>query len=399
MSVEVMVRRDHPTAEELVARAAAMIPVLRSREAATLKAGQVSAETISELQEAGFFRVLQPKRYGGYEMSPLAYGRIARALAEGCMSTAWVYAVVAVHNWELALFDDRAAQEVWGSDTNVRLCSSYMPVGRVTRVEGGYRLSGRWGFSSGSGHCDWVILGANIPSETPGAPPEPRNFLLPRADYQVLDNWDVMGLQGTGSNDILVENAFVPEYRTVRDQDLFDMRCPGHAINTAPLYKIPFAQIFNRTVSSTSLGALKHALDAFIEATRGRRTTYTGERLARDTSVQFTISEVERILDEQVLVMERDLSELLDRALANDWPLERRAALAAATTATVSRCVRGIDLLMEFSGAKALFRGNPIRQAFLDIHSARAHVANNPYPYGRNRGAMLLGIENDNQDI
>lgn len=399
MLADVKADRVDPTAEELVARATAMIPVLRSREANTLQAGQVPQETIDALQEAGFFRVLQPKRYGGYEMSPLTYGRIARILAEGCMSTAWVYAVVAVHNWELALFDDRAAQDVWGRDGDVRICSSYMPVGRVTRVDGGYRLSGRWNFSSGSGHCDWVILGANIPSQTAGDPPEPRNFLLPRSDYQILDNWDVMGLQGTGSNDILVENAFVPDYRTVRDDDLFAMDCPGHAVNTAPLYKIPFAQIFNRTVSSTSLGTLKRALDSFVDATRSRRTTYTGERLARDSSVQFAISEVERILDEQVLVMERDLAELLERAVSGDWPLDRRAALAAATTATVSRCVRGIDILMEFSGAKALFRGHPVRQAFLDIHCARAHVANNPYPYGRNRGAMLLGIENQNQDI
>lgn len=399
MLAEVETGRADPTAEELVARAAAMIPVLRSREADALQAGQVSTQTIQELQDAGFFRVLQPKRYGGYEMSPLTYGRIARTLAEGCMSTAWVYAIVAVHNWELALFDDKAAQDVWNSDSNVRICSSYMPVGRVTRVEGGYRLSGRWNFSSGSGHCDWVILGANIPSETAGGAPEPRNFLLPRADYQVLDNWDVMGLQGTGSNDILVENAFIPEYRTVRDDDLFAMQCPGHAVNTAPLYKIPFAQLFNRTVSSTSLGTLKRALDSFVDATKSRRTTYTGERLARDSSVQFAISEVERILDEQVLVMERDLTELLDRAVAGDWPLDRRAALAAATTSTVSRCVRGIDILMEFSGAKALFRGHPVRQSFLDIHCARAHVANNPYPYGRNRGAMLLGIDNQSQDI
>jgi 3-hydroxy-9,10-secoandrosta-1,3,5(10)-triene-9,17-dione monooxygenase len=144
---------------------------------------------------------------------------------------------------------------------------------------------------------------------------------------------------------------------------------------------------------------LQRALTTFVEATREKRATYTGERLARDTTIQFAVAEVERILDEQVLVLDRDSRELLDNAQRGTWTLERRAALGASTTTTVSRCVRAIDLLMEFSGAKALFRGNAIQQAFLDIHCARAHVANNPYPYARNLGAMRFGFANGSLDI
>jgi len=396
-------RNDSDIAEDLANRLMAtardMIPVLRARERDAIAAGQVSSETIADFERAGFFKVLQPTRYGGYELSPLVYCRIAKTLAEGCMSSAWVYAIVAVHNWELALFDDRAAQEVWGDDPNVRISSSYMPVGKVTRVPGGYRLSGRWGFSSGSAHCRWVILGANIPPSESGGAPEPRNFLLPLPDYKIIENWDVMGLRATGSNDILVEDAFVPDHRTIRDADLFDMTCPGHAFNTAPLFKIPFAQIFNRTVSSTSIGALQHALSFFVDMIREKRATYTGERLARDTTIQYAVAEVERIIDDKTLVIERDCEELLRRAIAGDWPVDRRAALGASTTAVVSQCAQGIDTLMQFSGTKALFRGNPIQQAFLDIHCARAHVANNPYPYGRNRGAIRFGFENGSVDI
>ena len=386
-------------ANKLIASARDMIPVLRAREHDAIAAGQVSSETIADFERAGFFKVLQPARYDGYELSPLVYCRIAKTLAEGCMSSAWVYAIIAVHNWEMALFDDRAAQEVWGDDPNVRICSSYMPVGKVTRVPGGYRLSGRWGFSSGSAHCRWVILGANIPPSESGGAPEPRNFLLPLPDYKIIENWDVMGLRATGSNDILVEDAFVPDYRTIRDADLFDMTCPGHAVNTAPLFKIPFAQIFNRTVSSTSIGALQRALTAFVEMVREKRATYTGERLAKDTSIQFAVAEVERIVDEKMLVLERDCGELLQRGETGDWPIERRAALGASTTTVVSHCVTGINTLMQFSGTKALMRGNPIQQAFLDIHCARAHVANNPYPYARNLGAVQFGFENASVDI
>ncbi len=386
-------------ASSLLVRANNLIPVLRARERAAIAAGPVPAETIRDFVEAGFFKVLQPARYGGFELPPQVYFDIARTLAQGCMSSAWVYAVVAVHNWQMALFDERAAQDVWGDDQDTRISSSYMPVGRVRPVPGGYRLSGRWGFSSGSAHCTWVILGAVVPAAEPDGQPEPRNFLVPRHDYQIVENWDVMGLRATGSNDILIEDAFVPEYRTLRERDMFEIRCPGHARNPSPLYHIPFAQIFNRTVSSTSLGTLARALGVFVDATREKRATYTGERLARDTTIQYAVAEVERILDEQVMVLQRDGRELLEHAAGNTWTLERRAALGYSTTAMVSRCVQGIDKLMEFSGAKALFRGNIIQQAFLDIHCARAHVANNPYPYGRNLGALRFGFPNECLDI
>ena len=292
--------------QHLVERARELVPVLRERERAAIEAGQVPVETIAAFQDAGFFKVLQPVRYGGYELSPRAYCEIARTLAEGCMSSAWVYAVVAVHNWQMALFPDEAAREVWGQDPHTRISSSYMPVGKVKIVPGGYRLSGRWAFSSGSAHCSWVILGAGVPATDGQGAPELRNFLLPRSDYRIVQNWDVMGLRATGSNDIVVEDAFVPEHRTLCELDMFNLQCPGHQHNASALYQIPFAQIFNRTVSITSLGTLQRALDTFVEATREKRATYTGDRLARDTTIQFAVAEVERILDEQILVLERD---------------------------------------------------------------------------------------------
>lgn len=383
----------------LIEQARKLVPTLRSRERAAIAAGQVPRETIEELTASNFFKVLQPARYGGLELPPRVYCEIARTLAEGCMSTAWVYAVIAVHNWQMALFPQQAAQDVWGEDPNTRISSSYMPVGRVRIVPGGFRLSGRWAFSSGSAHCDWVILGANIPPLSAEGKPEPRNFLLPRADYRIVENWDVMGLRATGSNDIVVEDVFVPEHRTLRELDMFNLQCPGHQHNHSALYRIPFAQIFNRTVSTTSLGALQRALLEFVGTTREKRATYTGDRLARDTTVQFVVAQVERILDEQILLLDRDTRELMEHAERGTWTLERRAALGASTTGTVSRCVEAIDKLMEFSGAKALYRGNAIQQAFLDIHCARAHVANNPYPYGRNLGAVRFGFENASLDV
>lgn len=383
---------------ELLARAAALVPVLREREAGATAARQVPQETIQDFVEAGFFKVLQPARFGGYEMSPTVYCAIARTLAEGCMSSAWVYGVIAVHNWQLALFDPRASEDVWGDDPSARISSSYMPVGKVECVDGGFRLSGRWAFSSGSAHCDWTILGANVPREGVGVP-EPCNFLLPRSDYEIIDSWDVMGLCATGSNDILVKDAFVPSHRVIREAAMFELDCLGHSVHTASLYRLPFAQLFNRTVSTTSLGSLKRALEAFKHGMREKRATYTGERLACDSAIQEAVADVAMTLDDLNMRLDRDLAELVARAESNDWPLQRRAELALSTTAMVSRCVTAIDQLMQFSGGKAIYRGNAIQRAFLDIHCARAHTANNPYPYARNLGAMAFGFPNDCFDI
>ena len=200
-----------PTKEELVARARAMIPALKERARQCTADRNVPAETIAEMQAAGFFRVLQPKRLGGYEMHPNVFFAVQKLLAEGCMSTGWVYGVLGCHPYELALFDDKAQQEVWGDDPSMLVSSTYQPVGKVEHADGGFYLSGHWGFSSGSLHCGWVLLGALVFPEDGEGPPDMRTFLLPREDYKIdPESWQVFGLQGTGSHDITVDRVFVP---------------------------------------------------------------------------------------------------------------------------------------------------------------------------------------------
>jgi 3-hydroxy-9,10-secoandrosta-1,3,5(10)-triene-9,17-dione monooxygenase len=399
MSIDATNMRDEPSAEALVARARALVPVLRDRENDAISNCQVSNETIAAFHDAGFFKVLQPQRYGGYEMSPAVYCEIAKTLAEGCMGSAWVYGVVAVHNWQLALFDPQAAEDVWAEDPSVLISSSYMPTGKATKIEGGYRFSGRWAFSSGSGHCQWVILGANMVAEDGDGRPEPYNFLVPRIDYSIIETWRTMGLCPTGSNDIVVEDVFVPDHRVLRERDMFNLACPGHVLNNGALYRIPFAQLFNRTVSTTSLGSLRRALDVFVEITRQKRTTYTGLRVAEDSAVQEAVADVMLVLTDLELRLANDIAELERRAVGGEWPIERRAQLGHHTTAMVSRCVEAVDKLMMFAGGKAIYSGNVIQRAFLDIHCARAHVANNPFPYARNLGGLALGFGNDCMDL
>lgn len=179
---------DLVTPDMLVQRAKDMVPKLKARVAEAEASRQIPAQTIAEMKAAGFFRILQPKAYGGYEMDPEVFYDVCMTLAEGCMSTAWVYGVVGVHNWQMALFDPKAAEDVWGdNDGSTLIASTYMPKGQVTPVEGGFKFSGRWGFSSGIAHCDWVLLGGLIFSE--GQPPS----TAPSCCRKVISKWSTPG--------------------------------------------------------------------------------------------------------------------------------------------------------------------------------------------------------------
>ena len=303
-----------PTAAELLARAKAMIPTLRSRAARATAERRVPAESIAEMQAAGFFRILQPRRWGGYEMDPNVFFDIQKLLAEGCMSTGWVFGVVGGHPYELALFPDQAQADVWAEDDSVLVSSSYQPVGKVERTEGGFYLSGRWGFSSGSDHCDWVLLGAMIPPLKEGDPPDMRTFLLPRHDYSIVDAWHTFGLQGTGSQDIVVDRAFVPEYRTHKSIDGFLCRNPGQAENDGPLYRLPWAQVFLRLVSTAALGGTKAAISGAVEIMQSRVSTNTGKASKTDPLVIAAIANAHAQVEEMETVLRRNMNDLMAHA-------------------------------------------------------------------------------------
>src|SRR3954465_5632846 len=249
------------SAAEIVARTRAMIPKLRERAPQGERERRLPKDTIADMQAAGLFKVLQPKRWGGYELDILTYFETQMALGEGDMSVAWVYGVVGVHPWFVALLDDRAAKDIWGKDASTLICSSLMPTGMAKAVDGGFRISGRWKYASGCEHCEWAFLGCMVE----GGSDMRCLFLVPRADYEIIDTWHVPGLKGTGSHDIVVKDAFVPAHRMQSQADNFRGIAPGHAINTAPLYRLPFGQVFFRGISTGAIGALQGMLDAYLE--------------------------------------------------------------------------------------------------------------------------------------
>lgn len=383
-----------PCAEALVARARAMIPALKARQAKCEAGRKVPDETIREMQEAGFFKILQPKRWGGYEMDPNVFYDVQIALAEGCMSTGWVYGVVGGHPYELALFPSQAQSDVWGRDNTVLISSSYQPVGKVERVDGGFLLTGRWGFSSGCDHCDWVFLGSVAPPAKEGDPPDARTFLLPRKDYTIVDDWDVFGLSGTGSQGIIVEKAFIPEYRTHKAIDGFLCKNPGQAENTAPLFTLPWGQIFVRLVSTAALGGAKGAVDAFLEIMQNRVSTNTGKAAKTDPIAINAAARAYAQVDEMIAVLHRNFDQMMAYARAGaPIPMRERALFRFQSGSVVRRCADLIDDLMPLLGGRAIYNSSPIVRYWLNLNAARAHVANDPNNFGPDLTATLTGQE------
>ena len=383
------------TAERLYDNARAMLPALRDRVQETAALGHLPEATVQEMQDAGFFRIMQPARYGGLEQDPEVFFRVQMILAEACMSTAWVLGVVAIHNWQLALFDDRAQQDVRGEDDSTLISSSYMPVGKVEHVEGGYRLSGHWGFSSGSKHCKWAFLGGRVPPTQEGEAPDYRTFLVPLGDYEIVDNWNVSGLEGTGSHDIVVKDAFVPEHRTHRSIHGFECNSPGNAVNDHYIFRLPFGQIFVRAVSSSSSGALKGVVDSYIAVNRDRVGLNDGNKIATDPDAQMALSEAVATVDECQTIMLRNFDDMVNAArLGQPLDIDTRIKMRFDAARVSSKCTEAINRMFIACGAQGIFRDHPLNRAWLDINAGRTHVANNPFKFGRNLGGVMMGGAN-----
>jgi 3-hydroxy-9,10-secoandrosta-1,3,5(10)-triene-9,17-dione monooxygenase len=386
------IAHEAPEPMDLVARARAMIPTLAERSLAGRRQRRIPDETIADMRRAGFFRVLQPKRWGGYEMDLNTFYDVQLALAEGDMSTGWVYGVSGVHPWFMALLDDRAAHEVWHSDMSTLICSSLMPAGKATAVEGGFRLSGRWKYASCCDHCDWALLGAMVAAD--GGPPDGRIFLLPRKDYEAVDTWQVSGLQGTGSWDVIVDDVVVPAYRSQRMVDNFDLKGPGQAVNTSSLYRLPFGQIFVRGISTAAIGALQGMLNALLEYGK-TRVTRAGGRSAENPFVQLLCAEAEAAIDEMTSTLHRNFRNLHAYARRGETPpLEERLRYKFQSTAVTERCTLLAARIFKATGAAGLSDDLPFGGVLADLMAGRQHISNQYEHVGSSWGGVMFGLEN-----
>jgi 3-hydroxy-9,10-secoandrosta-1,3,5(10)-triene-9,17-dione monooxygenase len=369
-----------------------LAPVLAARAAHGDQACRLPADTIADAREAGLFRVVQPKRWGGYEMDVGVLFDIQMALSEGDMSAGWVCGLLAMHPWQLAVLDDRAAQDVWGDDPQTLICSSLMPTGKAVPVDGGFRLSGRWKYSSGCHFAGWVYLGALIAGDPTASFANRTLVLVPRADFEIIETWDTPGLRGSGSHDIVVEDAFVPARRTQAFTDSFRGVGPGQAVNRAPLYRLPFGQIFCRGVSTPCIGGLQALLNAFLAY--GASHMANGQKIAEDPAAQLACAETAAALDDMKTILHRNFRTLAEHAERGELPpTPLRLHYKFQSSITAERCSLLATRLFKVLGAAALSKDLPFQRIVADIAAARQHITNQYEIVGRNAGAALLGLD------
>jgi len=375
------------TPEVYLERVRAMLPALRERAPHAEKLRRLPEETFDDFQKAGLFRCIQPKRWEGYELDPETFYQAIVEVSAVCGSSGWILGVIGVHNWHLGLFPPQAQEDVWGEDTGIQISTSLAPTGTVERADGGFLIRGRWSFSSGCDYCQWAALGGMAPAVENGAPPDARMFLLPRRDYTIDDNWYVTGLCATGSKDIVVEEAFVPEYRTHSYLDAFHLRNPGQALNDGPLYRLPFGAVFPNSIAAPAIGVALGALDAFREQSQVRVNLRDGSRLAEDPFTQLRLAESAAEIGSAYDRMRGNMREMINLARAGDEiPLTRRARYRWDSAKSVDWSMRAVDRIMGASGGRGIFLSNPIQRAWRDIHAMRAHIGNNP-----ERAAAVFG--------
>jgi 3-hydroxy-9,10-secoandrosta-1,3,5(10)-triene-9,17-dione monooxygenase len=391
-----------PRTHDLVERARLLVPRLAERAAAAEQNREVPNESIQDMQDAELFQALQPRSWGGHEVSLDVINDIQMTLAEGCMSSAWVFSVLAVEPFLLAQLDPQAAADVWGNDirTLVSGTSAGSPGNKFTAVKGGYKLSGRWRFASGSAHATWTFLGGCALIDAEGKATQYR-VLIPREDYEIVDTWRVTGLKATGSNDIIVTDAFIPAHRVIRQVDLFNCDCPGQAEFTAPIFKVPFGQVFAMSVSTPAIGALKSMLDGFVG--------YGAKRVARgigptamDPVAQLVVAETATTIDEVTSTIRKNSLELMQYAERGEVPpLAKRMAYKFQGAYAVERSSNLSYRLFKAAGASGMYTDASVfGRIHADISAARQHVNNQYEPAGRNWGRVVLGgNENENQDM
>jgi 3-hydroxy-9,10-secoandrosta-1,3,5(10)-triene-9,17-dione monooxygenase len=385
-----------PDFAELLQRAEALIPVLRERAGKAEELRRLPDETIEDLHRAGLFRILQPKRVGGSELPFRAIVELVAAISRGDGSTGWVLANLAAHHWLLGMWPKRAQDEIWGESPDNLIGSALIfPRGRAKPAPGGYRLSGRWPFSSGVDAATWSLIGAIVHDEEAGIA-EPRIFVLPASDFTIIDTWHVIGLAGTGSKDVAVEDVFVPEYRSVAVKQITGGPNPGSTVNPSVLYQLPAISLFAFCIAGVSLGITQGAIEYFVETMRSRTSYYTGRNLADFVTVQVHLAEAAAIADAARAVLLGDCDEATRLVEEGKVPsLDHRARYRRDGAYAATLCTKAVDVLFQATGGGAIYARNPLQRAFRDVHAANAHYVLNWDINGTMYGRVALGLSPD----
>jgi 3-hydroxy-9,10-secoandrosta-1,3,5(10)-triene-9,17-dione monooxygenase len=369
---------------------------LREQATEAEKIGKLTDDTVKSMKTAGHIRLLQPKEYGGLEVHPREFAETVMALAALDPSAGWINGVVGVHPYQLAYADPRVAAEIWADDVDTWVASPYAPQGVARPVDGGYIFNGRWQFSSGTDHCEWIFLGALLGDADgkPVMPPQMLHMVLPRKDYEIVeDSWDVVGLRGTGSKDVIVRDAFVPSYRTMDAFKVMDGTAQREAGMTETLYLMPWSTMFPLGISSATIGIAEGALAAHLDYQR-ERVSAAGTAIKDDPYVMYAIGEAAADINaarQEILANADRIYDIVDSG--REVSFADRAAGRRTQIRAVWRAVMAVDQIFSRSGGNAMRMDKPLQRYWRDAHTGLAHAIHVPGTAYHASALSSFGVE------
>ena len=382
------------TREELLGRARQLLPLVRERAEENERQRQVSSDVVDALVDSGLIRAAQPERFGGMGLDFDVTFDVGMELARGCGSTGWCYAVWSSHNWLVGMFPLEAQEEYWADGPDTLSSTSFNPArGKVEAADGGYWVSGQWDFSSGCDPATWLMPIGN-------GPEGPLLLLLPRDDYRIDDNWFTVGLRGSGSKDIVVDGAFVPQHRAVSMEDVREGTTPGRRIHDTPNYRIPMRSILSYTLAASVLGMAQGGVEAFAENVQGQVSGRTGGKFTDSVGLQLRLAEADAELRAAETLLKHDCAELFAKARASEeFTLAERAKYRRDQAYIAKLSVQAIDRVYAASGGRALFESHPLQRFHRDVHAAAHHVSLAWDAPAEQFGKVRLGLELERPDL
>lgn len=352
---------------------------LRAEAAPSDEIAKLTGESVRILRESAGMRLLQAKDLGGLEAHPNDFFDWVISVGAEHASAGWVAGVVGVHPWEISIMDPRVQEEIYGADPEVWVASPYAPFGRAVPVDGGFLFTGRWPYSTGTDHSDWVILGGQVTDAAgaPLTPPDVRHFVLPRRDYTIVpDSWNVMGLRGTGSKDVIVENVFVPDYRVSVGARMYDGSYAAERRPGSPLFAMMFGVMFNAAIASGTFGIARGALRAFTDVMETRVST-------QGVSAKSSAGQLERLACAESDVaasinhFQSIIGQLYDQVeQGGEISVSQRLQFRRDQVRATQRCITAVDDLFRGAGSGSIVAGHPVERAWRDLHVAGTHVCN-----------------------
>jgi alkylation response protein AidB-like acyl-CoA dehydrogenase len=391
-----------PAYNDLVLRGHGLVAGIADRAAQCEAECRVPDETVARFRETGLHKTLLPAAYGGYEMGFSALLETSFAIGKVCASSAWVCGLYMVHSWFGGLFPRQAQDEIWGEDPGAFISGSYAPIGKASVVKGGYRVSGRFPFSSGSPGAAWNLCGAMLPIGANGKP-VPAFTLVPKADYTIdWESWRPVGLGGTGSFDVIVNDAFVPEHRVLLFSDAVGSTAPGAEANPNPLYRISLLTGVPFALAMPAVGAAAGALERFIDENKVRQThgavVLGGKKIADFQTIQKRVGEAAARIDASRLVAQHAIDAAESEARrdgASTMPI--RLGSRRAQSFIASEAKTAIDLIFDAAGGRCLQHGHPLQRAWRDVAAINHHISLNFDAVMSMYGQFVFGLPLEGQ--